>query len=115
MEKQKGTADVTLVFWIDGIKGQWSVLNYIERRFAAHSRRQGTVIIGGATFEPAYEPDAENEPPGYRVRLRYTHTCKNRWNHDHDAQRFLEKMWDEDGEHWGHFLQAELNAWEPVE
>jgi hypothetical protein len=112
-EKQRGMADVTLVFWIDGVKGQWSVLDYIKERFATNARRQGTVIIVGVTFEPAFEPDAENEPPGYRVRLRYRHTCKNRWNHDHDAQRFLEHMWDHE-EHWGHFLQAELNAWEPV-
>jgi hypothetical protein len=112
-EKQRGTADVTVVFWIDGIEGQWSVLDYIERRFATIARRQGTVVIVGVTFEPAFEPDAETEPPGYRVRLRYRHTAKNKGNHAHDAERFIEHMWDGE-EHWGQFLQAELNAWEPV-
>ena len=69
--------------------------------------------MGEPEFEPAFEPGAEDEPPGYRVRLRYRHTCKNRGNHEWDAQRFLEKMWDGE-EHWGQFLQAELNAWEPI-
>ena len=56
--------------------------------------------MGEPEFEPAFEPGAEDEPPGYRVRLRYRHTCKNRGNHEWDAQRFLEKMWDGE-EHWG--------------
>jgi hypothetical protein len=113
-EKEHGTADVTLVFWIDGYKGRHSVRGYIDQRFATRARQQGTVVIvGKPEFEPAFEPDAPDEPPGYRVRLRYKHTCKNKGNHDHDAQRFLEKMWDGD-EHFGQFLQAELNVWEPV-
>lgn len=113
-EKQRGTADVTLVFWIDGFKGRDSVLDDIEKRFATRARQQGmVVIVGEPQFGPAFEPDAPDEPPGYRVRLRYRHTCKNRGNHEWDAQRFLEKMWD--GEmHFGQFLETELNAWEPV-
>lgn len=98
-EKERGTADVTLVFWIDGVQGRQSVIDYIEKRFATRARQQSTVVIvGEPEFEPAFEPDAPDEPPGYRVRLRYRHTAKNRGNHDWDAQRFLEHMLGDDGD-----------------
>jgi hypothetical protein len=113
--KPRGTADVTIVFFMSAGYGRYHAADYIERRFARRARQEGTlVLVGEPEFEPAFEPGAPEEPPGYRVRLHYRHTCKNRWNHEHDAQRFVERLRGDD-EYIVQFERAELNSWESTD
>jgi hypothetical protein len=113
-DKPHGTADVTLVFFMSAGNSRHAAVEYIERRFAPRARQEGTlVLVGEPEFAPAFEPDAEDEPPGYRVQLRYRHTCRNRWNHEWDAQRFLDNMRSDD-EYLAIFERAELNSWVPT-
>ncbi len=50
------------------------------------------------------------------LTLRYRHTCRNRWNHTHDARRFFEnalKVGDDD-EWYGDVEAIQLNDWRPA-
>jgi hypothetical protein len=100
-EKQRGTADVTVVAWVDGQEA----LAYLVRRFALRARQTGTLALS--------EPITQEVPAGsgLYVWLRYRHTCKNQGNHRWDAQRFFARAM-RDGSYRGHLYRADLNSWE---
>jgi hypothetical protein len=99
-EKQRGTADMTLVAWVDSPEA----VAYLANRFGQRARALGTLEVE----EPVTQPVPTG---GLYVWLRYTHHCKNKGNHDHDAKRFYAKAMD-GGPHRHHLFRTELNDWD---
>ena len=112
-EKERGTADVTLVALVSNFYGEG--VDHLLKRFALRARQAGTLEIVGVEGEEAPDPDPVDpeEPTWTRVRLRYRHTARNRGNHEWDAQRFFEKALSDEVEA-GCFERAELNDWQPA-
>jgi len=107
-EKQRGTADVTLV----ALVADRTLADRLVERFALRARQLGTLVLVG---EPAFEEVPVRYPGvgpglGVEVRLRYRHTCKNRGNHDWDARRFFERAIGDRGT----LVRTELHDWEPT-
>jgi hypothetical protein len=115
-EKQRGTADVTLTAWLLGDENGAGAYRVLQR-FAQGARLRGTVVlVGQPVWEWMPDPDTpELEPPVLRLTLRYRHTCKNRGNHDSDAQRFFERALavGTDREWAGDVIDVTLNSWKP--
>jgi hypothetical protein len=108
-EQQLGTADVTVI----GLVADRTLAGQLVERFALRSRQMGSVVL---VDEPVVEEVPVHYPGvgpgvGVQVMLRYRHTAKNRGNHGWDAQRFFTKAIGDRGT----LVQAELNAWEPVQ
>lgn len=84
-----GTADVTLTAWLlaDDDGGRAGA-ERVVRRFAQRSRLLRTVVVHEVSWRVEDAPEA-GEPPVQVVSLRFRHTCRNRYNHEHDARRFL--------------------------
>jgi hypothetical protein len=110
-EKQRGTADVTLVALISNWYGEGA--DHLLERFARQARANGTLVIVGIEGVEGPDPDNPEELTWTRVRLRYRHTARNRGNHEWDARRFFEKALSDKVEA-GIFEHAELNDWEPA-
>jgi hypothetical protein len=114
-EKQRGTADVTVV----ALVADQEAVTRLTQRFALRARETGTLTLAGAPDTRAvaalYPPTEPGGEPirglAVEVRLRYRHTCKNKGNHEGDARRFFERALS-DGQTRATFLRAELNDWE---
>jgi hypothetical protein len=110
-EKERGTADVTLVALVSNFYGEGA--DHLLERFARQARASGTLTVVSIDGEEAPDPDDPEEPTWTRVRLRYRHTARNRGNHEWDARRFLDKALSDEVE-VGVFERAELNDWQPA-
>jgi hypothetical protein len=107
-EKQRGTADVTVI----GLVADRTLAGQLVDGFALRARQTGSVVLVG---EPVIEEVPVHYPGvgpgvGIQVKLRYRHTAKNRGNHDWDARRFFERAIGDRGT----LIRTELHDWEPV-
>ncbi len=107
-EKQKGTADVTII----ALVADRTLARQLVDRFALRSRQVGSVVLVG---DPICEDVPVHYPGtgpgmGVQVRLRYRHTAKNKGNHDWDAQHFFQRAIGDRGT----LVRIELHDWEPV-
>jgi len=112
-EKLAGTADITVIVWVE--KRQDA--DHMLTKFGAGARARGTLVIVSCDVEPAPDPlSPQLDPPGFRVRLRYRHTCKNQGNHEWDAKRFFDKTFPDDGddERFAVLEEVALNDWQRV-
>ena len=107
-EKLAGTADVTVVVWV----AERQDSDHMLARFGAGARARGTLAIVSYDVEPA----PHSLDPGFRVRLRYRHTCKNQGNHEWDAKRFFDKTFPvgTDDERFAVLEDVVLNDWQRV-
>jgi hypothetical protein len=107
-EKLAGTADVTVVAWVENRRDA----DHMLAKFGAGARSRGTLVIVSCDVEPAPHP----LDPGFRVRLRYRHTCKNQGNHEWDAKRFFDKTFPvgTDDERFALLAEVVLNDWQKV-
>jgi hypothetical protein len=110
-EKERGTADVTLVALVSNFYGEGA--DHLLKRFARQARANGTLVIVGIEGKEAPDPTDPEESTWTRVRLRYQHTARNRGNHEWDARRCFEKALSDEVEA-GVFERAELNDWQPA-
>ena len=115
----RGTSDVTLTAWLGGDDGG-AMAYEVAQRFARRARESGSLVLVSSAWrwvpDPTVGPDDPPEPPVLELTLRYRHTCRNRWNHTHDARRFFEnalKVGDDD-EWYGDVEAIQLNDWRPA-
>jgi hypothetical protein len=101
-EKQRGTADVTVIAWVDSPEA----VAYLEKHFGQRARLSGTLEVEELVTQPA-------DTGGLYVWLRYTHTCKNKGNHHHDAQRFFARAMDGTS-HRSHLYETKLHEWDSL-
>ncbi|HEY3002599.1 MAG TPA: hypothetical protein VGJ44_09620 [Kribbellaceae bacterium] len=102
-EKQRGTADVTLVLWVD----QPAAVDFLIRRFGRNAQDRGTLVVED---NPEVRPA---ETGGLFVALSYQHTAKNYGNGEWDARRFYEKA-VEGAPFRFHLYRVDVNDWSPV-
>jgi hypothetical protein len=110
--KAAGTADVTVVAWVENRQAA----DHMVAKFGAGARSRGTLVIVGCEVEPAPDPWTPHlDEPGFRVQLRYRHTCKNQGNGEWDTKRFFEKTFPTGTDDERFFAVLEdvmLNDWE---
>jgi hypothetical protein len=112
-EKLAGTADVSVIAWVDSRQAA----DHMLAKFGAGARSRGTLVIVSCESEPAPDPWSPLDEPGFRVRLRYRHTCRNQGNAEWDAKRFFAKTFPigtDDERFFAVLEEVVLNDWARV-